>query len=274
MLWSPLKKKRNLMNTERRHTRIPMLLLLLVATTGIAMGQRQKIRNLPYYDQRRLHWGFSFGLDLPDVTFRHSGQESGEGWWAACPKVNPSFMVGLMGDLAITEHLNFRVTPFFLFQQRNVTFARSLATPIYDYVLDEFGQPQSHPSGQRVSREQKVQQLKTSYITVPFSLKVSTRRINNYRPYMVAGVNVAFDLGHSEEEPIVFQRLDYGLHFGLGCDFYLPFFKLAPELRFNVGLRDMLDHERKNLKDETMRPFPDAIQSARNNGISLILWFE
>lgn len=261
---------------NRIHTYIRVLAVVLLAvwSTSALLAQKQKIRNLPYYDQRLLHWGFSLGLNMPDITFEHSGSESGEGWWATCPQVNPSFMVGLMGDMAITEHLNFRITPAFYFQQRKVSFARNQVSPIYENILNEDGSVQQVQTGEGLTRQETVQQLKTSYIEIPLSLKVSTRRINNYRPYLVGGLNFGFDLGHAGEEPIVFQRFDYGLHIGLGCDFYLQFFKFAPELRFNLGLRDMIDHERKDLKDETMRPYTDAILSARNTGMSLIFWFE
>ena len=226
--------------------------LLLCCSMSTALAQKQKLRNLPYYDQRLLHWGFSLGLDLPDMVFTHTGDAKGEGWWATCPDVSPSFMVGLMGDLAITEHLNLRVSPAIHFQERKVAFRREV-----EGVVDE-----------------RSQQLKNCYLEVPVSLKISTRRINNYRPYLVTGVQGAFDLLHDGEAPLEMKRFDLGIHIGLGCDLYLPFFKLAPELRFNLGLLDMIDHERKNLKDEAMRPFTDAVRSGRNSGMSLIFWFE
>lgn len=230
-----------------------ILLLLLCNTASSASAQKQKIKNLPYYDQRLLHWGFSLGLDMTDITFTHTGSEAAQGWLATCPQVNPSFIVGLMGDLAITEHLNFRVSPLLLFQERRVTFGRTLIDMSY---------------------EENSQQLKTTYIEIPASLKISTRRINNYRPYLVAGMQLDFDMAHEKETPIVFNHMDLGLHIGIGCDFYLPFFKLAPELRFHMGLLDMIDHKREGLQDETMMPYTDAIQSARNTGMSLIFWFE
>lgn len=217
------------------------------------LAQKQKIKNLPYYDQRLLHWGFSLGLNLPDITFTHTGNAAAEGWWATCPKVSPSFEVGLMGDLAITEHLNFRVTPMLLFQERTVRFSRTLLTG---------------------ATETNQQQLKTTYIEIPASLKISTRRINNYRPYLVAGAQMDIDMGHEKETPIVFNYLDFGVHIGMGCDIYLPFFKLAPEIRFNLGLLDMLDHKRNGLQDQTMMPYTEAIKSARNTGMTFILWFE
>lgn len=228
------------------------ILLIMCFSASMALAQKQKIKNLPYYDQRLLHWGFSLGLSMPDITFTHSGNASGEGWWATCPQVNPSFQVGLMGDLAITEHLNFRLTPFIYFQERAVSFAREL---------------------NNIS-ESNSQHLKTTYIEIPASLKISTRRINNYRPYLVTGMHVDIDMAHEKETPIVFNRFDLGLHIGLGCDFYLPFFKLAPEIRFNLGLLDMIDHDRKTLQDHTMMPYTEAIKSAHNTGMSVILWFE
>lgn len=230
-----------------------LLLALLSLCSVVCMAQKQKIKNLPYYDQRLLHWGFCLGIDMPDVTFTHTGSEAGEGWWAACPQVNPSFIVGLMGDAAITEHLNLRVSPMLYFQERQVTFARTT---------------------ELMGREEVTQALKTTYLEVPVSLKISTRRINNYRPYLVAGAQLDMDMAHEKETPIVFEHMDFGLHIGLGCDFYLPFFKFAPEVRFRLGLLDMIDHKREGLKDMTMMPFTEAIRSAKNTGLSFILWFE
>lgn len=235
----------------------PYLRLLVLALLSLccvaSMAQKQKIKNLPYYDQRLLHWGFCLGIDMPDITFTHTGNEASDGWWATCPQVNPSFIVGLMGDAAITEHLNFRVSPTLYFQERQVTFARTTAEMAYEEVT---------------------QALKTTYLELPVSLKISTRRINNYRPYLVAGAQLDMDMAHEKETPIVFSHLDLGLHIGLGCDFYLPFFKLAPEIRFHMGLLDMIDHKREGLQDVTMMPYTEAIQSARNTGMSFILWFE
>jgi hypothetical protein len=90
------------MNFILRHIRILLLLALIGAPAMTAVAQRQKIKNLPYYDQRLLHWGLSFGFSMPTISFAHTGSEAAEGWWTTCPKVNPSFQVGLMGDLAIT----------------------------------------------------------------------------------------------------------------------------------------------------------------------------
>lgn len=91
---------------------------------------------------------------------------------------------------------------------------------------------------------------------------------------MLLGAQIDYDLAHEKEQPILFKHIDLRLHVALGCDGYLPFFKFCPELRFNMGLPDMLDHKRKGLKDATLMPYTDAIGEARNKSISLLFFFE
>lgn len=224
-----------------------LLFLILLFSAVPLMAQRQGLKNIPYIDQRRLHYGFLLGIDMSDVTFEHSGAN---GWIAECPSVNPSFCVGLMGDVALTENLNVRVAPMLTFKSRDVHWRN-----------DSTG----------LTRNQT---LKSNYLTLPVSIKVATRRVNNYRPYMLLGGQIDFDVSRQEEAPITFRRVDVGLHVALGCDCYLPYFKFCPELRFNLGLMDMIQHERKNLKDASLLPYTQAIQRARNKSISLLFYFE
>jgi len=223
------------------------LLLLAVMTCLPLFAQRQTLKNIPYIDQRRAHYGFLLGIDLSDATFIHSGSNA---WTAECPSLNPAFCVGLMGDIALTENLNVRCTPSLHFLSRDVQF-RNYETA-----------------------ETRTQTLKSNYLSLPISLKVATHRLNNYRPYMLVGAQMDFDMAHEKEQPILFNHFDLGLHIALGCDNYLPFFKFCPELRFNLGLLDMLDHKRKGLKDTTLMPYTDAISKARNKSISLLFFFE
>ena len=228
------------------HKKIVFLLLALVSCLPL-LAQRQTLKNLPYIDQRRLHYGFLLGIDLSDITFVHSGAN---GWCAECPTTNPAFCVGLMGDVALTENLNLRLTPTLHFMSRDIHFRN-----------DSTGMT-------------RTQTLKSNYLSLPVSLKVATHRLNNYRPYMLLGGQLDFDVARQEEHPIVFQHIDVGLHVAMDCDCYLPYFKFCPEVRFNLGLLDMVEHQRKKMKDATLMPYTKAIKQARNKSISLIFFFE
>lgn len=221
--------------------------ILAILTSLPLLAQRQGVKNIPYIDQRRLHYGFMLGINCSDIIFEPAADAE---WGAECPSVNPAFCVGLMGDLAFTEHLSVRSTPALYFQSREVGFYNA------------------------ATHETRKQTLKTNYLSLPVSLKVATHRINNYRPYLLFGGQIDYDLAHEKEQPIVFNHTDFGLHIAIGCDAYLPFFKFCPELRFNIGWLDMLDHKREGLKDKSLMPFTESIDRAKNKSISLIFNFE
>lgn len=221
-------------------------ILVIFCSFSSAIAQKQIIKNIPYIDQRRFHYGFALGINANNIIFEHSNQE----WFAECPDINPAFCVGLLGDMALTENLSVRCTPMLYFISRNVSF-------------------RNYYSEATISQD-----LKSCNLEIPLSLKVATKRLNNYRPYMLLGANISYDLSKEKETPIVFNNVDYGIHIALGCDTYLPFFKLCPELRFNLGLADMIDHERKGLKDENLMQYTNAISKARTKSISLIFYFE
>ena len=61
---------------------------------------------------------------------------------------------------------------------------------------------------------------------------------------------------------------------GIGCDFYLPMFKLAPELKFSFGLIDILEKDRPDLKDEELIRYANSLNKATQRMITLSFNFE
>ena len=62
---------------------------------------------------------------------------------------------------------------------------------------------------------------------------------------------------------------------GLGCDFYLPYFKLIPELKFCFGLGNVLDTGHKDeLRDDNLKAYAGSVSSAQSKMIVLTFYFE
>ena len=70
------------------------------------------------------------------------------------------------------------------------------------------------------------------------------------------------------------KAADFGLEFGIGCDIYLPFFKLCPELKFSFGLVDLLQKDRSDLTDKDLIKYPNALSKATSRMVSLTFNFE
>lgn len=232
---------------------IPYLLVfmcLLLPTTGSA--QLRKAVNQPFADQKMYHLGFSVGINAQDMILSHTGfvGDNGEAWFAEIPSYSVGFSVGIIGDRYLNEYFNLRLAPTLHFGEKRFTFK------------------------EQTSKEEYSVNLRSNYMTIPLLLKFSAPRSKNYRPYLLAGGYTAINIGKQKDRALLFKSVDYGLEFGVGCNFYFPLFKLCPELRFSFGLVDLVEKDRSDLTERDMLKYTQAISSGKSRMISLIFNFE
>ena len=231
--------------------RILYIFILLAVVAG-ATAQERKVQNKPYIDYRLLHYGFFVGTHVQDMEFVNNGfvTEAGEKWYADVAEYVPGFSVGVLADLRLNNYFSFRVIPTMHFGQNNVVF-------------------REQNSGE-VSR----QALKTTYIAVPLHVKYAAERFNNYRPYITAGVSPMVNLTVKKQKQLLVERFDFMIEVGFGSDFYLPFFKLIPELKFSFSPLNTLRKDRDDLLDANYLKFTDSVDKAVSKMITLSLYFE
>ncbi|MBK5722841.1 PorT family protein [Dysgonomonas sp. Marseille-P4677] len=231
---------------------ISLISLLSFTATTNGFSQIRKAVNQPFADQKMYHLGFSLGINGQDMILSHTGYvgENGEAWFAEIPSYNVGFSVGIVGDRYINQYLNLRLAPSLHLGERRFVF-------------------REQSSGVETQAS-----LKANYLTVPLLLKFSVPRIDNYRPYILAGGYAAMDIGTKKDDLLLFKSMDYGVEFGVGCNFYLPLFKLCPELRFSFGLVDLIDKDRSQLGDKDLLKYTQAMSSGKSRMISLIFNFE
>lgn len=226
------------------------LALLLCAT---AAAQQRKIQNKPFIDERRFHYGFFIGLHDQGLKLTNSGyinEADGRQWMAENDAQNFGFSVGILGEWKLTKTIGLRVSPSMHFGSKHIKFLDLL------------------------SHETQTQDIKSSYIGVPVALKIAAPRFNNYRPYVVAGMQPMYDLTAKKHGLIRTRPFTVAIEAGIGCDIYLPFFKLIPELKFTLGLADILDRRRDDLTDASLRVFTESVAKARPSMVSLTFYFE
>lgn len=230
--------------------RIAIIVLLMLPLLAIA--QERKVQNRPYIDFRRLHYGFFFGLHAQDMELANNGfiTENGEQWYADVSAYNPGFSVGVLADLRINTYIALRLLPTLHFGEKQVVF-------------------REYNSGNR-----ERQQIKSTYFSLPLDVKISAQRFNNYRPYVIAGVSPMLDMTVKKQRQLLMKKFDFMVEVGMGCDFYMPFFKLNPELKFCFSMLDVLDKNRKDLLDENYKKFTESIDKATTKMIVLSLYFE
>ena len=180
--------------------------------------------------------------------------EDGELWYADVASYTPGFSVGVLGELYLNKYLALRLLPTLHFGSKDIVF-RNYNAP------DEAEQTER-------------QQVKSTYISLPLDLKFSAPRFNNYRPYMMVGVNPMYDLSTKKGERLRFKPMNLFLEFGFGCDYYFPFFKFIPELKFCFGLSNIINRDKNDLSDQSLTKFRDAVGEGSSKMVVLTFYFE
>ncbi len=229
-----------------------MYFLLLILVSGNLYGQHRKLQHRPYADQRLFHLGFTVGLHTQDLILTQSGfvNENGEVWFSEIPVYSPGFVVGIIGDMYLNRFMNLRAIPTLYLGDKKFVFK------------------------EQSSGEEFTTHLRNNYISLPLHLKISADRINNFRPYVLVGGYASLELAPTKNRAVLLKPYDAGIEFGVGCDFYLPLFKLAPELKFSFGLADILEKERNDLKDDELRKYASSLSKAVQRMITLSFHFE
>lgn len=236
-------------------------MMLLLGCASVCAQDNDMILNRPYADAKRVHFGFSVGMNFQNLAITNNGfiTNDGDEWYADVPSHSPGFSVNVLADLRLADHFNLRLSPGLYFGNKVVKF------------LNHRG----NPDWAEQSRYKQSQNIKSTYIVVPVDVKMSAKRYHNMRPYFTSGVMYVHDLAKDRSEQLKLKDGDLMLTVGMGCDFYMPFFKLCPEVKFCFGMKNLLERNRPDLEDspEVMR-FTQSVNKILNNMVVVTFYVE
>lgn len=193
-----------------------ILLLAIGLFAQSVQGQlfsRERLANLETFDAKFLTWGYFLGFNSYDFKIEYNN-EFGNNNTDVIVEPTTGFNVGLVGDMRINRYINLRIEPGLYFTQRNLRF------PGFFEEVDA------------------LREVKSTYIHIPLLVKFSTKRLNNWKPFVVAGVSTSLNLSSNEKNPEdnslgQFRTKRYTNYYelGFGVDLYLYFFKFTPSIR-------------------------------------------
>ncbi|MFO7851494.1 MAG: porin family protein [Bacteroidota bacterium] len=203
-----------------------ILLLVLVFACSTATAQTKKPLNRSWYDEKPVHFGFSIGFNTMDFRLTpNQDYLSVDSLYPEVAFLSPGINIQIVIDYHPAEYWDIRFLPGVSFGQRKLNYYRS--TEVYD----------------------DKQAVESSFLEFPLLLKYKGSRLNNVRPYLIGGLNFRHDLagrkGYDDDKEVYLRlrRSDLYYEIGAGMDFYLPYFKLAVEIKMSNGLRDVLVRE-------------------------------
>ena len=148
--------------------------------------------------------------------------------------------------------MNLRLEPGLYYTQRNLRF------PGFEEEKDE------------------LREVKSTYIHVPLLVKLSTKRLNNVKPFIVGGISTSFNLSSNEKNPEDNDEGNFRMtsttnyfELGFGIDLYLYFFKFTPSIRGVFAISDELVRD-----DDPNSPWTGNIDRMASRGIFVNFTFQ
>lgn len=223
---------------------------LLLMTAGRVSGQNTvyQRKHLEFYDDKKIHYGFFFGVPNSRFSIRHNEQFNQPDTVLSANSPNSiGFRMGFLMNVYMSPRFDFRWSPLTIsIYSRNV-----------DYMLNG-GQEQ------RLKRE-------STWVEFPFMLKYKSLRRGNTRMYAVAGFRAGFEANvrkkaASGELQLPTRSSDFSIEYGVGFERFFEFFKFTPELHFSHGL--------VNMYQPNNTVYSKGIRSLNTHTVTLYLMFE
>jgi hypothetical protein len=183
---------------------------------------KERLLNNENFDKAPLSYGYYLGFNSYDFNIDYKSNVKDIQVLKAV-----GFNVGLIGNVRINDYFDVRLEPGLVMSNR-----------ILSYSITYF-------DGLTYEEKDLEREIRSTYIHIPLLVKISTKRINNIKPFIVGGISTALNLSSNQDNPddnsngnfrMIKNNLFYEL--GIGIDFYLTWFKFTPSLRGVFSLKD------------------------------------
>jgi len=202
------------------------LLFIILLSGNVKIQSQNKLpMNLQKYDYYPIHFGMALGFNLMDFTIHHSGHFFYlDSIYSVENKPTIGLNINIVSNWNFWPNFSLRFLPGLNLGQRNLEYWVRKDTVMYTRVM----------------------KIESTYLDFPLLIAFKGSRLNNFRPYLIGGFSIKVDLAaqkriREEERPkIRLKRFSYYYEIGFGCDYFFPYFKFATELKFAVGLNNVL----------------------------------
>ncbi|TBH70860.1 type IX secretion/gliding motility protein PorT/SprT [Aquirufa nivalisilvae] len=188
-----------------------LIVFSLVGFHSLAQGNKYIRINNEFYDDKRVHFGFLFGLSSSNFSME------------ADPKLAPSisprnfgFQIGGLANYSFNQFFELKSGINIALYDREITFTQPKpAEPI------------------NIARE-------STWFEIPVLLKYKSIRRMNHRMYVLAGSKFGVEANVKKNSAALSaQTVDFALEYGFGFEGFFKYFKFTPEIRFSHGIANL-----------------------------------
>ena len=231
-----------------------LLPLLFVINTPLqSFAQKYpNLQNLPRYDNKKIHFGFTMGINTMDFRITPVANISDfDSLYILESQNQKGFNLGIVSNLRLNKFFDLRFLPRLVFSERIIEYS----------FLD---------GNRKIYMQTKP--IESTFIDFPILIKYKSERYNNFRTYLLGGLKYGMDIASQKdiddegEKLVKLNKNDLGIEIGFGMDFYLEYFKFSPQIKLTYGILNLLS------EDETI--YTKSVEKLTTNAWLLSFTFE
>jgi hypothetical protein len=229
------------------------LIYLFSASAEAQLFTKERVLNNENFDKPRLSYGYYLGLNSYDFNIDYKSNLKD-----IQVIKSTGFNVGLVGNIRINDFFDLRLEPGLVMSNRTLSYS---GTYFEGLIFDE---------------NDTEREIRSTYIHIPLLLKISTKRINNIKPFIVAGASTALNLSSNQDNPDDNSQGNFRLkknnifyEMGIGIDIYLTWFKFTPSIR---GVFSLIDEHVKDFDSNS--PWTRNISKMQTRGVFVNFTFQ
>jgi hypothetical protein len=214
---------------KRGGIRIIVLLVGLLLAARAHAQLRDQL-NLPDHDSKPFYLGIGIMYEQSHLQVSaHPQFLQSDSVLYVNPLNSGGFGVSGMFTFHVMDHLEFRLAfPEFIFASNSLAYHVNYP-----------------PAGETTLATKQIPSLLLGF---PAHVKFLSDRINNFRVYMLGGINYQYDLASNSsarkaQNLVKLSPSDFSVEGGIGFQFYFPVFILSPELKFSEGVKNVHDRD-------------------------------
>ena len=229
-----------------------ILIFFFISLTFSSYSQRhKKPQNLPRYDFKKIHFGFTLGINSLNFHINKNNDFLiNDTLLTMLAEDQKGFNLGIVSNLRLGRYTDLRFIPTLVFGERILNYKFNNQSNL---ILQD-------------------KRIESTLIDFPISFKYKSARYNNFRTYVICGVKYSLDIASQSEiddegqEIVKLNNHDLMLEGGFGIDFYLQYFKFSPQIKLSHGIINVLS------KDNTL--YTETINNLKTTSWMLSFTFE
>lgn len=190
---------------------------------------------LNYYEKgtKTLYWGISLGLntssfriDRQPISAQNDSILSVEG------RSQPGFNLGLIGNWQFNKYFDLRFIPNMAFGEKMIVYQTT------NSIIEN--------------------RVNTTYLTMPLMLRFKSEPIKDWRLFVVAGIKYDYNIipqqrTLAEPERIILKKNGLSMEYGIGLQYFFPYFIFSPEIKYSHSLYNMLEGGQSDLNNSAIK---------------------